>query len=155
MRIEGSTITKPVAGLALVLLAACTHAARQGSTLAGDAAGIAKARADSARWPYTAADIRFMSDMTHHHAQAIRMAGWAPTHGASDAVQRLSARIVNAQTDEINIIKQWLRDRRQPVPEPNPEGVKMMMGGTEHTMLMPGMLSAEQMQQLDAARGPE
>jgi uncharacterized protein (DUF305 family) len=33
--------------------------------------------------------------------------------------------------------------------------MKMMMGGMEHVMLMPGMLTPEQMSQLDAARGPE
>ena len=31
--------------------------------------------------------------------------------------------------------------------------MKMTMGGMEHEMLMPGMLTDEQMKQLDAARG--
>jgi uncharacterized protein (DUF305 family) len=30
-----------------------------------------------------------------------------------------------------------------------------MMDGMQHTMLMPGMLTEDQMKQLDAARGPE
>lgn len=34
-------------------------------------------------------------------------------------------------------------------------GMKMVMDGVAHTMLMPGMLSEEQMKQLDAARGKE
>jgi uncharacterized protein (DUF305 family) len=34
-------------------------------------------------------------------------------------------------------------------------GMKMVMNGMEHVMLMPGMLSETQMNQLDAARGPE
>src|SRR5262249_10367568 len=33
--------------------------------------------------------------------------------------------------------------------------MKMMMNGMEHDMLMPGMLSDEQLKQLDAARGVE
>ena len=33
--------------------------------------------------------------------------------------------------------------------------MKMTMSGMEHDMLMPGMLTDEQMRQLDAARGPE
>jgi len=33
--------------------------------------------------------------------------------------------------------------------------MKMTMNGMEHVMLMPGMLTDEQMKQLDAARGPE
>ena len=48
-------------------------------------------------------------------------------------------------------MQQWLRDRGQPVPEPNPKGMKMNMGGEEHVMLMPGMLTEEQMKQLEAA----
>jgi uncharacterized protein (DUF305 family) len=117
--------------------------------------GIAKAQADSARYPYTEADIHFMSGMISHHAQAIVMARWAPTHGASPSVRTLCERIINAQTDEIALMQQWLRDRRQPVPDPSPNGMKMTMGGMEHVMLMPGMLSDAQMKQLDAARGTE
>jgi uncharacterized protein (DUF305 family) len=120
----------------------------------GDAAAIERARVDSLRYPYTAADIQFMSGMISHHAQAIAMAKMAPSHGASDAVGRLAARIINAQSDEIALMQTWLRDRRQPVPEADPAGMKMAMGGMEHVMLMPGMLTAEQMRQLDSARGP-
>ena len=121
----------------------------------GEAAAIARASADSARYPYTEADIRFMSGMIHHHAQAVKIAHWAPTHGASPAVVRLTERIVNAQTDEIVLMSNWLSARRQPVPEPNPEGMKMTMGGAEHVMLMPGMLTEAQMKELDAARGED
>jgi len=103
-------------------------------TATGPEAAKAKARADSTRWPYTAADIRFMSTMIHHHAQAIVMAKMAPTHGASESVQRLCQRIINAQTDEIAMMTRWLQDRNQPVPEPNPAGETMQMGGTSHTM---------------------
>lgn len=121
----------------------------------GPEAAAARARADSIRLPYTAADIHFMSGMISHHAQAIKMAKWSATHGASPAVIRLSERIATSQADEIVLMQSWLRDRRQPVPEPDPAGMKMTMGGTEHVMLMPGMLSAEQMAKLDAARGKE
>ena len=121
----------------------------------GAEAAIARARADSVRLPYTAADIHFMSGMISHHAQAIKMAKWAPTHGASPAVVRLSERIATSQADEIVFMQSWLRDRRQPVPEPDPAGMKMKMGDSEHVMLMPGMLTPEQMAQLDAARGKE
>ena len=120
-----------------------------------DLAAIAKAREDSARRPYTIADIHFMSGMIGHHAQAIQMASWAPTHGASRSVQTLCERIINAQRDEIATMQQWLRDRRQPVPEASPMGMKMVMDGVEHTMLMPGMLTEEQMKQLDGARGAD
>jgi uncharacterized protein (DUF305 family) len=121
----------------------------------GPEAAIARARADSLRYPYTEADIRFMSGMISHHAQAIKMANWAPTHGGSDAILRLTARIINAQTDEIGLMRRWLEDRRQPVPDADPAGMKMKMGGMDHMMLMPGMLSEAQMNELDAARGAD
>src|SRR5439155_18696529 len=98
------------------------------STPVGPEAAKAKARADSARWPYTAADIRFMSTMIHHHAQAVVMSKSAPTHGANPAVLRLTQRIINAQTDEIAMMSRWLADRNQPVPEPNAAGEVMQMG---------------------------
>jgi uncharacterized protein (DUF305 family) len=116
---------------------------------------VEQARADSARYPYTEADIRFMSGMISHHAQAIVMAGWAPDHGAGAAVRTLCERIINAQQDEIATMQQWLRDRRQPVPEARVAELTMPMHGGEHEMLMPGMLTAAQMHQLDQARGPE
>jgi uncharacterized protein (DUF305 family) len=116
---------------------------------------MAKAKADSARYPYTSADVHFMSGMIGHHAQAIVMARWAPTHGASPSVRTLCDRIINAQQDEIATMQTWLRDRRQPVPEAVAGPMKMQMGGMEHEMLMPGMLTDEQMKQLDQARGPE
>ena len=122
---------------------------------ASDRAAIAKAQADSVRYPYTAADIHFMTGMISHHAQAIVMSSWAPTHGANASVQTLARRIANAQQDEIVTMQRWLRDRRQPVPDPRATGMNMTMGGEEHEMLMPGMLTDAQMKQLDAARGPE
>jgi uncharacterized protein (DUF305 family) len=120
-----------------------------------DPAYIAKARADSIRHPYTEADVQFMSHMIGHHAQAIAMSRWAPTHDASPTVRRLADRIINAQQDEIATMQNWLRDRLQPIPEATPGGMKMTMNGMEHMMLMPGMLTEEQMKQLDAARGPD
>lgn len=121
----------------------------------GPEAAIARARADSMRLPYTQADIDFMSGMISHHAQAIKMASWAPTHGASQSLVRMAERIVVGQADEIDLMQSWLRDRRQPVPDADPAGMKMKMGDMEHVMLMPGMLTGAQMKQLDAARGVE
>lgn len=115
----------------------------------------ARARADSARNPWSEADARFMSGMIPHHAQAIRMARWAPTNEAGAELQALAARIINAQQDEILVMQNWLRDRHQPVPEADPAGMKMVMGGEEHHHLMPGMLTPEQMSRLEAARGEE
>lgn len=149
--------------IALAALTACAGTPRQSmrsspqpAPLQGRAAGVAQARADSIRHPYTEADINFMSGMIGHHSQAIAMAGWAPTHGASPAVQRLASRIINAQKDEIRIMQQWLGDRNQAVPAQDTTGRGMMlMGGQMHQMLMPGMLTDAQMDTLNAARGAD
>ena len=98
---------------------------------------------------YTPADVAFMSGMIYHHAQALLIAGWAPSHGASADVQTLCARIVVSQKDEIVLLAQWLSDRTEPVPHPEPE--HMAHGMADH--MMPGMLTAPQLAQLDRARG--
>src|SRR4051794_4225877 len=97
------------AALTALALAACTSTHRSAvQTSPQPAAGrqasasaTAKAKADSVRHPYTTADVDFMSHMIGHHAQALVMAGWAPTHGASPSVRTLSGRIINGQQDEI------------------------------------------------------
>ncbi|MFL5401752.1 MAG: DUF305 domain-containing protein [Gemmatimonadales bacterium] len=148
-----------VAGLVLSLaVGACnsTHRAEV-RTAPQPAAGpiAASVRADSIRHPYTLADVDFMSHMIGHHAQALIMAGWAPSHGASSAIQVLAGRIINGQQDEIATMQRWLGDRGKPVPEARPTGMKMPMNGMDHVMLMPGMLTDAQMKELDQARGPE
>jgi uncharacterized protein (DUF305 family) len=162
--------------------------ASAGAARATDA-GIARARADSLRLPWTAADARFMTHMIHHHSQAIVMARLAPTHDASPTVRTLADRIINAQQDEIATMQRWLRDRLQPVPEPDTARATGAMGGSaaagtatgtatggahahhggaatpaagamggmasmDHAS-MPGMLTAAQLRELDAARGGE
>ena len=141
--------------LAIVASSCAANRAPSGIGVMGPEAAIARARADSIRLPYTKADIDFMSGMISHHAQAIKMASWAPTHDASPALVRMAERIVVGQADEIQLMQMWLRDRLQPVPEADPAGMKMMHGDMEHVMLMPGMLSEGQMKELDAARGKE
>jgi uncharacterized protein (DUF305 family) len=58
-----------------------------------------------------------------------------------------------AQTDEIALLSRWLATRHEAVPHPDPE--HMRMPEMDSTHLMPGMLSAEQLAQLDTARGPD
>jgi uncharacterized protein (DUF305 family) len=145
----------PLLGAALLVTAlVAAQAAAQNTTAPVAEPGHAAAPADTANHVWTAADVNFMSHMIGHHAQAIIMARMAPTHGASPSVQTLAARIINAQQDEIATMQRWLRDRGQPVPDAVP-GMRMVMNGVEHTMLMPGMLTDQQMAQLDAAHGSE
>jgi len=143
---------------ASVMLTAC-GAARSPSTTPGPASinpsgrsPAAMAAADSGRPPYTKEDVEFISGMIGHHAQAVLMAGWAPSHGASSSVQGLSERIVVAQRDEIAFMQRWLRERREQVPDAGTE--HMMMAGMA-MKLMPGMLTREQLMELDKARGTE
>ena len=114
-----------------------------------------QARPDLVRQPYGAADVEFMSGMIPHHAQAVVMAGWAPSHGARPDVRILCERILIGQRDEIAFMRTWLRDRGETVPAADATHHRMKMNGVEHDMLMPGMLSAEEMAQLDKARGAE
>ena len=97
------------------------------------------------RYPYTEADVRFMTDMIGHHAQALAMAGLARRNDANPEIQRLAERITAGQQDEIGTMERWLRTRGKPLPD------------AHHAMghLMPGMLTEAQMQELERARGPE
>jgi uncharacterized protein (DUF305 family) len=96
-----------------------------------------------------------MAGMIPHHAQAVLIAGWAPTHGARADIRVFCERIVVGQRDEIELMRNWLLDRGEKAPEANATHYRMKMDGMEHDMLMPGMLSAEELAQLDKARGPE
>ena len=144
--------TTPALLLVLFAVTACASGSRAQS--AATPARVSDTSANS-QHAYTAADIHFMDGMISHHAQALVMAGWAASHGASPSVLTLAARITNAQQDEIAGMQKWLRDRHQPVPEANPHGMVMRMDGMEHAMLMPGMLTESQLKQLDEARGKE
>jgi uncharacterized protein (DUF305 family) len=108
---------------------------------------------DGGHPPYNAADVSFMTGMIAHHAQAVLMANWAPTHGAGDAVRGLCARIAVGQTDEIATMQRWLRERHEPVPEADALHAYAMPDMAP--MRMPGMLTPTQLVELDSARGRE
>jgi uncharacterized protein (DUF305 family) len=134
---------------ALVANAACSHhaVAVHVPTSAQRNIGIYQSFSD--------ADIEFMTGMIPHHAQAVIMAGWAPSHGARSDIAILCERIVVGQADEIQSMQMWLDDRGQPVPDAKSTRMHMKMNGVEHDMLMPGMLTDEEMAALDKARGAE
>jgi uncharacterized protein (DUF305 family) len=94
---------------------------------------------------YTEADVRFMQGMIAHHAQAIYMSRMAAAHGATPRVLRLANKIDQSQIAEIRLMQDWLRANTQTAPDTS----------AWRTMHMPGMLTMEQLQQLDAAKGPE
>ena len=113
-----------------------------------------KARPDLVRQPYSDGDVDFMTGMIPHHAQAVLIAGWAESHGARPELLVLCERMVVGQRDEIAFMRNWLRDRGETVPAANATHHRMKMNGVEHDMLMPGMLTPEQLAELDKARGP-
>jgi uncharacterized protein (DUF305 family) len=102
---------------------------------------------------YTAADVQFMQGMIGHHAQAVVMATMAPTHGASPQVALFCRKILRSQADEIELMQGWLRERGEKVPDPTDPHAGMDMSMPGHMMLMPGMLTAGELAQLDSARG--
>ena len=144
-----------LSGLAVLLFSASSHA-QLAAPIRTDSAALAKARADSIRHPYSKADIDFANGMILHHAQAVRIASWCQSHGASADVVTLCSRIINAQVDEIHRMQQWLVDRRQPIstPDTSRAGTPDMPGMPGmHSAAMPGILSVAQLDSLDAARG--
>ena len=140
---------------ALVQPAAPTPPTRPDAATIARLEALYQARADSALTGYHPADVHFMAGMIGHHAQALVMSGFAPENGASPTIQTLCARIINAQQDEIRIMQEWLRDRGQEVPEIHIEDGHLMIHGPEHAGHMPGMLSAEQLEELRHAKGRE
>lgn len=135
-----------VAAFASAILAACGG---------GIARPVASVPAPVARQAVSPADVLFMSGMIPHHAQAVKIAGWALSHGARPDLQVLAQRIVVGQRDEIGLMQNWLRERGQPVPAADATHHRMVADGAVHEMLMPGMMTDEELAQLDRARGSE
>jgi uncharacterized protein (DUF305 family) len=100
--------------------------------------------------PLSAADVEFMQGMIMHHAQAVEMTALIPSHTQNRELQTLGARISHSQADEIKFMKRWLTGRGQPTTLSMP-GMDM----SQHSMLMPGMLTPEQMAALRKTSGAE
>jgi len=102
---------------------------------------------DLSQVQHTEADVQFMQGMIGHHSQALEMTELLSTRTNSDDMRKLAARIDASQADEIRMMQEWLKRRGQPLPDPHAHH----HGGK----LMPGMLTAEEMGRLAAAKGPE
>ncbi len=140
------------AGVIAALAAGCASAPPAKTAVAG----LHATPTGLGTYPYSDADVDFMSGMIPHHSQAVVMAGWCGTHGARQDVAVLCERIVVGQRDEIKLMQTWLSDRSLPVPDASQTKMHMKMpNGMVHDMLMPGMLTDEEMVALDKARGPE
>jgi uncharacterized protein (DUF305 family) len=122
--------------------------------------------------PLSAADVEFMQGMIMHHAQAVEMTAMIASHTQNKDLRALGARISSSQTDEIKFMKRWLAARGEAVPGATAEMPGMDMAGDgpheashhashesphesshEKTALMPGMLTPQQMEALEKAKG--
>jgi uncharacterized protein (DUF305 family) len=108
--------------------------------------------------PNSPANVEFMQGMIMHHAQAVEMTALIDSHTENKDLRSLGARISRSQADEMKFMKRWLIARGQPT-EHNMAGMKGHdmpgMDMSKHEMLMPGMLTAKQMDALRKAKGAE
>ena len=96
----------------------------------------------------TPADVKFMQGMIGHHQQAIEMVDLLNTRSASPEMKKLGMRISVSQVDEIRMMQDWLKARNAPLPDPHAHH-------QPGAHLMPGMLTADEMARLGAAKGAE
>ena len=100
------------------------------------------------------ADVEFMQGMIMHHRQAVEMTALIASHTANKALRSLGARISSSQSDEIKFMQRWLALRGEAISMAMPGMPEMDKSG--HAMsLMPGMLTAAQMEALRKAKGAE
>ena len=93
------------------------------------------------------ADVMFAQTMIPHHQQAIEMSDIAldPNSGASAAIVALATQIKGAQDPEISQMKNLLTTW----------GKSMEMGSMDHSSMMGGMLSLEEIDTLGQLKGAE
>ena len=103
--------------------------------------------------PRSSADVQFMQGMIVHHAQAVEMTALIASRTENKDLRSLGARISSSQSDEIKFMKRWLAVRGDPVSPAMPEMAAMDM--SKQPMLMPGMLTPNQMEALKKAKGAE
>ncbi len=103
--------------------------------------------------PRSPADVQFMQGMIMHHAQAVEMIGLIESRTENKNLRSLGERISSSQSDEMKFMKRWLEARGEPTSLMMPK----MHGGhiSSHLLMMPGMLTKEQMEALKKAKGAE
>lgn len=99
-----------------------------------------------------------MQGMIMHHAQAVEMTAMIASRTKNGDLRLLGARISQSQSDEINFMKRWLAMRGETANAAMPEKQGSHSHGSnspDSQMLMPGMLSAKQMDALRKAKGSD
>ena len=100
--------------------------------------------------PNSPADVQFMQGMIMHHAQAVEMTALIESHTDNKDLRSLGERISRSQSDEISFMKRWLTARGEPISPATHH-----THASSHHELMPGMLTAKQMDALKKAKGKE
>ena len=130
--------------LALAVLAACGS---DDDSVVGEGTEATTAASDGAESVDSAehndADVKFAQSMIPHHEQAVEMAQLATTRADSAKVKDLAVRIEAAQQPEIDTMTAWLEEWNEEI------------GGAMDHGEMGGMMSEDDMSQLEAASGAE
>ena len=107
-----------------------------------------------ARAPFSA-DVEFMQGMIMHHSQAVDMVALLRTRGKSPVLKSFGEKISVSQSDEIGFMQRWLQSRGKPTAMQMDHSRMSAAEMKNMNMLMPGMLTAEQMAALAKARGAQ
>jgi uncharacterized protein (DUF305 family) len=108
--------------------------------------------------PRSPKNVEFMQGMIMHHAQAVEMTALMESHTENKDLRLLGARISHSQSEEIKFMQRWLEAHGEPATMPKTKMAGMDMPGMDMSkdqMLMPGMLTAKQMEALRNAKGKE
>jgi uncharacterized protein (DUF305 family) len=144
------TIITAVAAAAAMTVAATLS----GCGTTSDSSGPRSVAAD-----HNQVDVAFAQNMIRHHVQAVAMSRLAAPRAASAQVKDLAARIQLGQQPEVDQMSGWLHAWHAAVPATDDPLGGMDhgdMGQTDHDTsgAMPGMLSGDQVHQLEQATGP-
>lgn len=90
-----------------------------------------------------------------HHQQAVDMVALLRTRGKSPTLRSFGEKISISQSDEIRFMKQWLESRGKPTSMGMDHSQMNAADMKNMNMLMPGMLTPEQMTALAKARGAQ
>jgi uncharacterized protein (DUF305 family) len=101
------------------------------------------------------ADVQFATNMIPHHAQAVQMVVMTQGRPLEPAVQKLADSIRDAQVPEVETMSGWLTDWEKEVPATSLDhtngGHDMHGMGGMSADDMPGMMTSEEMDQLENA----
>ena len=101
------------------------------------------------------ADVAFATDMIQHHAQALKMVDMTMVRDLDPEVEQLAEDIRTTQVTEVETMVDWLTAWEKPVPETVQDHANAHGDGELEMDEMPGMLTDEQLDDLETARGAE